>query len=202
MNEQKAKTVRESSTTEKRKRGRPKGSKRPGSRPDIVKSWEGAEGVAPGKTAKITEYSLRLYHLPPIDVSNRDEVIDRVEEYFKICMDMDMRPAVGGICLALKMSLDAWESWGNGRTRSYQDLVAEIRQVLHSCMEQYMMQGTINPVPAIFYMKNHFGYRDQKETVVTHVDALGTAEDMGRLQQKYLERSAPIEAEGGVIEEE
>lgn len=198
----KAAAVNESSPVETpKKRGRPKGSKRPGSRPDLKKRWEDPEGVAPGSNAEITDYSLRLFHLERVDLGDRDAVMGRVEEYFQICMDCDMKPGVAGLCLALKMSREAWKSWGSGRTRQYQDMVAEIRQILESNMEQAMVQGKINPIPAIFLMKNHFGYRDQTETVVAHVDALGTKEDMERLQQKYLEKSAPIEVEGGVVEE-
>ena len=33
--------------------------------------------------------------------------------------------------------------------------------------EQYMQQGKINPVSGIFLGKNHYGYQDRQDVVVT-----------------------------------
>lgn len=200
MNEQKAKTVRESSTTEKRKRGRPKGSKRPGSRPDVAKRFVEPEGVAPGTHSKITDYSLRVAALPKINVADKDAVIDRVYEYFELCIELDMRPGVAGLCLALGICANTWDNWGVGATRDYQDMVAKVRAIMLCDIEQLMEQGKINPVPGIFLMKNFHGMVDQKQVVVTAQNVLGDRDDVERLQQKYLDKLPPVDAEGATVE--
>lgn len=62
--------------------------------------------------------------------------------------------------------------------------------MLTALMEEYMMTGKINPVPAIFLLKNNHGYKDQTETVVVKQDPYetGNPEEIAR---KYLSGMAP-----------
>lgn len=57
-------------------------------------------------------------------------------------------------------------------------------------MEDYAQNGKINPVAAIFLMKNHFGYQDKQEVVLTPNNQLGEVTPPEELQQKYLEATA------------
>ena len=66
-----------------------------------------------------------------------------------------------------------------------------------------MLNGKINPVTGIFMLKNHFGYRDQSEVVLTpNANPLGNEPDTEALKQKYLDATYNIaddtaENEGG-----
>lgn len=62
--------------------------------------------------------------------------------------------------------------------------------MLEDLMEQYALTGKINPVSAIFLMKNNFQYRDQTETVVVKRDPYesGSPEEIA---QRYLAGVAP-----------
>ena len=58
-----------------------------------------------------------------------------------------------------------------------------------------MQNGAVNPVSGIFLGKNHYGYKDQSETVVvTPQNLLGSTESPAALEQKYLD-SVVIEEE-------
>ena len=54
-------------------------------------------------------------------------------------------------------------------------------------MEDYAQNGKINPVAAIFLMKNHFGYQDKQEVVLTPNQQLGEQVPAEDLEKKYLE---------------
>ena len=54
-------------------------------------------------------------------------------------------------------------------------------------MEDYAQNGKINPVAAIFLMKNHFGYADKQEVVLTPNQQLGEQVPAEDLEKKYLE---------------
>ena len=40
--------------------------------------------------------------------------------------------------------------------------------MLNALMEDYVQNGKINPVPALFLLKNNFGYKDTQEFVVNN----------------------------------
>ena len=50
-------------------------------------------------------------------------------------------------------------------------------------MEDYLLNGQINPVAGIFLMKNNFNYKDQTEVLQTTTTVAGASSD--ELIQKY-----------------
>lgn len=50
-----------------------------------------------------------------------------------------------------------------------------------------MLNGKINPVTGIFLGKNHFGYADKQEVVLTPNSPLGDAKDTKELEERYIE---------------
>ena len=58
-----------------------------------------------------------------------------------------------------------------------------------------MMNGKVNPVSGIFLMKNHFGYADKQEVVVSPKNGLGEIENQKQLEQRYIEDIVEVEAE-------
>lgn len=177
----------------KPKTGRPKGAvdKVPRKkRTDVNKSLS----VESGDIAKITAFNTQWLNMPTVDTGNKQEVEERIEDYFTACFTDDMRPGVAGLCAALGISRTTWYYWGTGENRDYQDLVERTRAVLESVTEQYMLQGKINPVTGIFLLKNHFGYTDKNEVVLTpNNNPLGeplSEEKMEALKQKYLDNAS------------
>ncbi len=127
-----------------------------------------------GENNKYTAFALAVMQLPKIDVKNPDELATRLTDYFKICAEHDMKPAVAGMALA--MGIDRrrlWEMKTDVAGRNV-DMPQECREIikmaynsLEVLWEGYMTSGKINPVSGIFLAKNNFGYQDKQEYVVT-----------------------------------
>jgi hypothetical protein len=57
--------------------------------------------------------------------------------------------------------------------------------VLEALWEDYMQNGKINPVSGIFIGKNHFGYQDKQEVVLTPNNPLGEHQSAEQLADEY-----------------
>ena len=157
-------------------------------RPDL--SEKQSVQTEPGDNRKYILHSLRLYDLPEIDLSNVEEVKDRIKQYFQICADDDMKPSVAG--LALAMNIDRRRLWElragkMGKNPAVSDTLKRTMQLLDLQMVDYMQNGKINPVSGIFLMKNNFGYADKQEVVLTPNNPLGDTKDTKALEEKYID---------------
>ena len=100
------------------------------------------------------------------------QVKERIGQYFEICAEDDMKPSVAGMALAFGVHRKTLWAWANGIDSAYlppasRDLIKKAYQFLNAQMEDYAQNGKVNPVTAIFLMKNHFGYADKQEVVLT-----------------------------------
>ena len=175
---------------QERKTGRPKGAKdlKPRKkRQDMSKL--GNENLRPGDTARYLTHNLKAMNLPPIDLDDKEQVAQRIAEYFDLCIQDDVKPGVAGLCLSLGIDRKTWYTWGVGTRRGgkYVDIVMQSRLVMESILETYTLHGQINPIPALFMFKNHFGYADKQEMVITPNQPLGEQVSTEELQKKYLE---------------
>lgn len=130
-----------------------------------------------GDNTKYLAVSMKLMNLPEIDLKDPEQVIDRLNEYFQIHADNDMKPTVAGMGMAL--GLDRRRLWeiktGNYNTsKSLSELptlttdsIKKAYKLMENLWENYMQNGKINPVSGIFLGKNNFGYQDKTEYVVT-----------------------------------
>jgi hypothetical protein len=130
-----------------------------------------------GDNSKYLAVSMQLMNLPDIDLKDPEQVVDRLNEYFQIHADNDMKPTVAGMGMAL--GLDRRRLWeiktGNyGTQKSLEELptltkdsIKKAYKVMENLWENYMQNGKINPVSGIFLAKNNFGYQDKTEYVVT-----------------------------------
>ena len=138
---------------------------------------DAALNVAPGDNTKYVMLGARLFNLPPIDLHDPEQVNDRLNEFFQIHAEADMKPTVSGMGMAL--GLDRRRLWeiksGNyGTQRALADLptltkdsIKRAYEYMEILWENYMQNGKINPVSGIFLGKNNFGYQDKTEYVVT-----------------------------------
>ena len=133
--------------------------------------------VESGDNAKYLAVGMQLFTLPPIDLKEPEQVIERLREFFQIHIDADMKPTVSGMGMAL--GLDRRRLYeiktGNYHTsKSLSELptlttvsIKKAYEYMELLWENYMQNGKINPVSGIFLGKNNFGYQDKTEYVVT-----------------------------------
>ena len=155
--------------------------------------------VVPGDNTKYLALGMKLFNLPPIDLNDPKQVNDRLNEFFQIHADADMKPTVSGMGMAL--GLDRRRLWEiktgakKGGLTEY-DLptatlvsIKKAYEYMEILWENYMQNGKINPVSGIFLGKNNFGYQDKTEYVVTpnvHNDSDYNKED---IMARYLNDS-------------
>ena len=163
---------------------------------------DAALNVEPGDNTKYVLLGMKLFNLPAIDLKDPQQVNDRLEEFFKIHADADMKPTVSGMGMAL--GLDRRRLWeiktGNYGTQKMladlptltKDSIKRAYEYMEILWENYMQNGKINPVSGIFLGKNNFGYQDKQEHVITpntQSDSDFSAED---IKKRYLSDSTTI----------
>ena len=155
----------------------------------------------PGDNTKYLQVSMKLMALPDIDMKDPKQVAKRLEEYFTIQSEADLKPTVAGLGLALN-GMDRrrlWEIRTDVADRNQdlptltRDLIKRAYKLMENLWENYMQNGKINPVSGIFLGKNNFGYQDKTEYVVTpnvNSDSDYNAED---IKKRYLSDSPTLE---------
>ena len=163
----------------------------------IVNGLKGDMGLDPGDNTKIVLTNMKFFDMPKVDLKNPEEVKERLTEYFRIYGEADLKPTVAGMGMAL--GVDRRRLWaiandqptGGGGSKmniptESADLIKKAYEILETSMESYAASGKINPVMAIFMMKNHFGYQDKTEYVLTPNQKQESDYDADEISKRYL----------------
>jgi transcriptional regulator with XRE-family HTH domain len=144
---------------------------------------------------------MNLFNLPTIDRKDPQQVSDRINLYFTRCCEADIKPSVAGLANALGVQRQAiWDIRSGNDLRGFSpesaDLIKKAHGILGELWEDYMQNGKVNPVAGIFLGKNHFGYKDQQEVVVTPNNPLGDETSTEEIAKRIAEDTSDyIEAE-------
>lgn len=157
---------------------------------------DGGLMVNPGDNALYTQKNMELFNLPKIDITDSVQVNARINEYFSIMQKYDSKPTVTGLSMAL--GIDRRRLWeiktGNfGNVTGYitklpdevRELIVKTYDFLETLWEDYMLNGKINPVSGIFLGKNHYGYQDKTEYVLTP-NSQKEEYDAESIRERYL----------------
>ena len=191
--------------TQPKKRGRPK--KAPGERaadlPDSVlrrkqvereengQSWGVTDTADTGKYARST---LAMWELKPIDTGDPAQVEDRICWYFNHCADLELKPSVAGLAVAIGVDRVTLYQWAKGERRNNQPHANMIKRAVEMILyntEIYAQDGKMNPAIAIFLLKNHGGYTDTQQITVEAKNNSIDAPAMADVMQEYAELDAP-----------
>lgn len=137
---------------------------------------------------RLIEHSLTIADLPQIDIEDAEQVAERTRLYINYCLDCDILPTVQGLSLALGIDRRTFTRWESGLTRqkTHQGLMRSFKNLCEELLISRMMEGKINPISAIFLLKNNFGYTDQCEVCITPSNPLGEGLEPEELEEKYL----------------
>lgn len=150
-----------------------------------------------GDNTKFMKVNMALFNMENIDLHDNEAVQDRLNEYFSLYAENDMKPTVAGMAMALGMNRRTlWAIVNNQPTGSSGYLTALPPEValtikkahflLENLWESYMNSGKINPVSGIFLGKNNFGYQDKTEYVLTPNTQQDNDYDADDIRKRYL----------------
>ena len=162
----------------------------------IVNALKGDMGMDPGDNTRIVQTNMRFFDMPKVDLHDPDAVRERLGEYFQIYAEADLKPTVAGMASALGVNRQRlWEiktgaAVGGTTKQSLPsetlDLIKKAYDILEMSMENYASSGKVNPVISIFMMKNHFGYQDKTEYVLTPNQKTERDYDADEISKRYL----------------
>lgn len=182
---------------------------------EIVKSKKKPRGISkdmadgkwlqtePGDNTRIVMTSMKFFDMPKVDLHDPEAVRERLAEYFQIYGEADLKPTVAGMAMALGFNRRTlWAiandqpTGGNGYKMKLPeettDLIKKAYDILETSMENYAASGKINPVMAIFMMKNHWNYQDKTEYVLTPNQKQDSDYNADEISKRYLNDSTTI----------
>lgn len=126
-------------------------------------------GAEPGENSRFIRFALASWDLPPIDISDPEQVKKRIGEYFQHCADNDRKPQIVGMCNWLGISRNTLHTWTTGeyRNNTHSDVIKKAVNFIEEMWADYMLNGKLNPASGIFLAKNWYGYKDVADVVVT-----------------------------------
>jgi len=192
---------KEVATTEKvetkpKKKGKPRGGN----------NWLKPENMAnleAGDNTKLMQINIALFNMEEIDMMDVEEVQNRLNDYFALYSQADMKPTVAGMAMALNgmsrqtlraIAKDLPTGGAGYKTALPPGVATSIKKaydLMENLWEAYMNSGKINPVAGIFLGKNNFGYQDKTEYVLTpntNSDSDYSAED---IRARYINSADP-----------
>lgn len=174
-----------------KKKGKPRG----GNSPVIGMNGYNLE---PGDNTKFLTVNMALFNMEKIDMKDVDAVQERLNEYFKLYGQNDMKPTVAGMAIALN-GMSRRTLWGivndaptgsaGYKTALPPDVALSIKRayfLLENLWETYMNSGKVNPVSGIFLGKNNYGYQDKTEYVLTPNQQSDNDYDADAIRERYI----------------
>lgn len=141
---------------------------------------------------KVSAHNMELFMLEPVDLMKGEEVAQRSTEYFEICRHNEMRPTVAGYALAMGVDRDILarirngaEDYGNSKYNLTRLIIKRAMSLLNSSIEDFLQNDSKSTIASLFLLKNHFGYQDRSETVVTH-DAGQDQKSLEDIRKRYI----------------
>ena len=168
-------------------------------RPDRVE--ELSMHTEPGEMSKMILDAVNLSQMGEIDINDSGAVAERVNQYLTYCIEHDMKPTVESMALAFNTNRVQLWRWKEGVDCKIPEAsrkeIKKCYSVMNQLMTQAMANGKINPVAAIFLLKNNHNYKDQTDVVVAPASPYESG-DPDEVRKKYLEDVPEIQADGDV----
>lgn len=134
-------------------------------------------------------HAMEIFGWSKPDMTDPEQVRKRICDYFELCARDGTKPGVADFASAFKVHRTQVWKWANGIDSAYlpeesRNFIKEVYEILESLLEKQAQTGDVNPIFSIFLMKNHFGYADKKEYILTPQQPLGDAQTQKALEDK------------------
>lgn len=143
-------------------------------------------------------YALEFIDLERVDFKETSGVQERLVFWLKKCEQYGIRPTIIGMADALGIHRSTLyqivsENYPNGKvpfgaSQETVRLLQKIYQKIAESLESGMTTGKVNPVSAMFLLKNHLGYTDTNEIVVRRGQDDGDLVDVEAIRQRYQKK--------------
>lgn len=141
-----------------------------------------------GDNARIIAHQLELGHLPFIDLTDASAVAERSQLYFEMCSSRGVMSNIPEYAVALGVDRPTLQAIHDRKDRTIPQTVLRIIDkgyaVINAQMEALMIGGKINPVSAIFIMKNNMGYTNEDKPSSDHITEKSV--DKNKIVTEYL----------------
>lgn len=190
-----------------KKKGRPRGGN----------NWlkpENMLSLEEGDNTRFMTVQMALLNMPEIDMDNEEEVQARLNEYFSLYAQYDMKPTVAGMAIALNgmsrqtlraIAKDLPTGSAGYKTALPQGVATLIKKayfLLENLWETYMNSGKVNPVAGIFLGKNNYGYQDKTEYVLTPNQQSDSDYSADEIRERYIAADQQKRLEQGNSDED
>ena len=137
------------------------------------------------ENARYIVHSVKLSTFSKIDRTSAEQVRNRTIEYLEACVDDGMKPNLTGYALALGTNRQGLQQLFLSRNTDHETLEALDNGIamVENVMIELMLDQKINPVTAIFLLKNHFSYSDQTDIKI-QAERVDTVDEQA-LEDKY-----------------
>lgn len=151
-----------------------------------------------GDNAKFLSVQMELLNMPDIDMNDVEQVQTRLNEYFALYANADMKPTVAGMAIALNgmsrntlraVALNQPTGGAGYKTALPPEVASSIKKayfLLENLWESYMNSGKVNPVAGIFLGKNNYGYQDKTEYVLTPNTNQDNDYNADEIRERYI----------------
>lgn len=137
------------------------------------------------ENARYIVHSVRLSAFDKIDRTDSEQVRRRTIEYLEACVNDGMKPNLTGYALALGTNRQGLQQMFLSRSTDHETLEALDNGIamVENVILELMLDQKINPVTAIFLLKNHFSYSDQTDIKI-QAERVDTVDEQA-LEDKY-----------------
>lgn len=151
-----------------------------------------------GDNTKFMSVNMTLFAMPDIDLNDVEQVQARLNEYFALYAQADMKPTVAGMALALNgmdrgtlraIAHDMPTGGAGYKTALPPEVATTIKKaykIMENLWETYMNSGKVNPVAGIFLGKNNYGYQDKTEYVLTPNAGQSEEYSADEIRERYI----------------
>lgn len=144
-------------------------TKKKRSRPDRTEAL--TPHCEPGEMSNMILNALNLSKMGKVDMHDPEAVERRVDEAFMYMIEHDMKPTIESVALAFGTNRTTMWRWKEGVETNIpeasRNAIKRAYTLTNQLLVQTMADGKINPIPAIFLLKNNHQYKDQTDVVVT-----------------------------------
>ena len=139
--------------------------------------------------SKMITDAMNLSSMGPVDMYDPEQVEQRVMKCMQYMIENDMKPTVESMALAFNTNRTQLWRWKEGVESNLpersRNAIKKGYSIMNQLLTQTMADGKINPVAAIFLLKNNHAYKDQTDVVVTPNNPYQATSDE-ELKDKYL----------------